>query len=374
MKNTLKKETLLVRAKADTSKADPVATPIYQSAAFRTGDPYFYTRNSNPNFQDVEELLCMLDGGEGAVLFSSGMGAIDSALGLLKPGDKLVVHHLIYGCSYRFLHDHCERSGIDAVFTDLSDPAKRDAALDGKTRMVFFETPTNPFLKTVGVAAVAQAAKAKSPKALIVVDNTWATPMFQNPLSLGADIAVYSCSKFFAGHSDLILGAAVASTAALAEELKKRRFYAGGVPDPFAAWLLRRSLQTLDLRLKKHSENYEKAAALLKARPEVAEIFLADVDGEQLKGYGGMLFFRFKDDPDGAKAEKFASGLELFDLGTPLATVTSAVAIPFTGSHLSMTGEEKAAIGLDKSLVRLSMGIESADDLLADLEQAIHSL
>lgn len=367
----LSRETLLVRAKARVSDADPVSTPIFQTGAFRSGDPYFYTRNSNPNFKDVEELFSKLDEGEGAVLLSSGMAAIAACLGLLKPGDKLAAHSLIYGCSYRFLSDHCARLGIRVEFTDLSDPASRDAALDDDTRMVFFETPTNPFLRTVDIRETARAVKAKSPGALVVVDNTWATPMYQNPLVLGADIAVYSCSKFFSGHSDLILGIAVARDSSLVEALKKHRFYAGAVPDPFAAWLLRRSLQTLELRLTRHADNTRKISEFLKGRDDVSEMFLPEVDGEQLRGYGGMLFFTLKDDPDGAKADRFAGALTLFDRGTPLATVTSAVAIPYTGSHLSMSDEEKARIGLDKSLIRLSIGVEAVEDLVSDLEKAL---
>mgnify|MGYP001587376006 CR=1 FL=1 len=369
--NDLRKETLLVRLKTEFAQANPVATPIFQTAAFRSGDPYFYTRNSNPNFCEVEDIFTRLDGGSGSVLFASGMGAIDAVLGLLKHGDKIVVHSLIYGCSYRFFTEYCAHHGIALAYTDLSDPALRDAALDRNTKMVFFETPTNPFLRIVDIAEVVKAVKARSPEARVVVDNTWATPLFQNPLAWGADIAVYSCSKFFSGHSDIILGIATATDKTLVDALKKHRFYGGAVPDPFAAWLLRRSLQTLDVRMQRHVDNTRKVVEFLKAEPSVEEVYFPEIDGRQLRSYGGMIFLRLREDPDGTKADRFAGALRLFDRGTSMATVTSAVAIPYTGSHLSMTDEEKAKIGLKKSLVRLSIGIEASEDLIADIKSAL---
>lgn len=368
---TRSKATDLVRLKTDFSRADPVATPIFQSSAFRSGDPYFYTRNANPNFREVEELLARLDGGGDAVLYASGMAAIDAALSLLRPGDALAAHELLYGCSYRFLSDHCARLGVELSFGDLSDPAASRTLLGPRTRMVFLETPTNPFLRTVPVEPLARAARSLSPDVLVVVDNTWATPLFQNPLELGADLALYSCSKFFSGHSDLILGAAVARDAKLSEALRRRRFYAGAVPDPFAAWLLRRSLQTLDLRLERHQANTREVAEFLRGRSEVKTVYYPEVDGRQLKGYGGMLFLELAGDADGRLAERFAASLALFDRGTPLASVASAVAIPYAGSHLSMTAAEKSRIGLTPSLLRLSVGIESAADLIGDLEAAL---
>ncbi len=367
----LKKETLLVRAKMRFADADPISTPIFQTSAFRSGDPYFYTRNTNPNFQEVEDLFNRLDHGAGAVLYASGMGAIDAVLGLLQPGDKLLVHSLIYGCSYRFLSDHAERLKLRIEFLDLSDSKALAKVLDARTKMVFFETPTNPFLRTINIRQIASVAKKKNPACWVVVDNTWATPLFQNPLELGADVAVYSCSKFFSGHSDLILGVAIARDREVVESLRKKRFYSGAVPDPFAAWLLRRSLQTLDVRLQRHVENTRRVLKFLGGHPAVKSICFPDVDGKQLRDYGGMLFFNLADDPEGAKADRFAGALRLFDRGTSLASVGSAVAVPYTGSHLSMTEVEKARIGLDRSLIRLSIGIESGDDLIADINSAI---
>ncbi|MEK7232858.1 MAG: aminotransferase class I/II-fold pyridoxal phosphate-dependent enzyme [Elusimicrobiota bacterium] len=346
-------------------------TPIFQTAAFRSGDPFFYTRSDNPNFREVEELFAFLDGGAGAVLFASGMAAVDAVLGLLKPGDRMAAHPLIYGCSYRLIVDHCARLGIRLDFADLSKTKALHSALHADTKIVFFETPTNPFLKSIDIRRLAEAVKVKSPRALVVADNTWATPLFQTPLALGADIALYSCSKFFSGHSDLILGAATAKDKAVLEMLRKRRFYSGAVPDPFAAWLLRRSLQTLEVRLRRQVENTRRILSFLKRHPAVREVFFPRVDGTQLKAYGGMLFLRLDGDPDGRKADALADALRLFDRGTALACVSSAVAIPYTGSHLSMTEAEKAGIGLDKSLVRLSIGLEAAEDLIADLKRAL---
>jgi len=373
-KKPLKKETLLVRHKTNYKDADPVPTPIFQASAFRSGDPYFYTRKGNPNFSEVEELFSELDqAAGGSILFSSGMASISAVLGLLKPGDRLIVHSLIYGCSYRFFSDYCKQMSISVCFTDISDIEKLNNVIDEQTKMVFFETPTNPFLKTINIEKTSAFFKEKNPNILVVVDNTWATPLFQNPLQHGADIVVYSCSKFFSGHSDIILGVASATAPDVVASLTKHRFYGGAVPDPFAAWLLRRSMQTLNIRLQCHVANTQKIAEFLKSHSYVTEIMLPNVDGKQLRSYGGMLFFRLSTDKF-ENVEAFVNALSLFDRGTSLASITSAVAIPFLGSHLSMTDEEKQAIGLDKFLIRLSIGIEDPGDLIEDLRYALSTL
>lgn len=350
-----------------------MSTPIFQASAFRSGDPYFYTRNSNPNFEEVETLFCALDGAAGSVLYSAGMASISAVLSLLRPGEVLVVNRLIYGCSYRFIQDQCAHLGIDLHVVDLGDPGQLRSALDAHPRMIVLETPTNPFLKTLDIRAIASAFKARCPDALLVVDNTWATPLLQRPLEHGADIVVYSASKFFSGHSDLILGIACAASPTIVEQLRKFRFYAGAVPDPFAAWLLRRSLQTLELRLQRHIDNTRQIVRFLSSHAMVAEVMQPTVDGVQLRDYGGMIFLTLKD-PGESAVGSFVAALQLFDRGTSLACVTSAVAIPYSGSHLSMTPEEKATIGLTPSLLRLSVGIESAADLIADLAQALEAV
>jgi cystathionine gamma-lyase/cystathionine gamma-lyase/homocysteine desulfhydrase len=369
----MKDETILVRHKVDYSDAKPISTPIFQTSAFKSGDPYFYSRNANPNFAEVEEVLKNLDAAESAVLLSSGMAAISATLSLLKPGDQLVVSELIYGCSYRLFCDFCEHQNISLQFADFTSQEALKAVITPKTNMVFFETPTNPFVKTIDIQQVSNQLHTANPAGIVVVDNTWATPLFQKPLLFGADIAVYSGSKFFSGHSDIIIGAVTTSKEELSKKLKGYRFYHGALPDPFNAWLLRRSLQTLGIRMERHQKSTEIVANYLKNHPRITQVYLPQVDGKQLLGYGGLLFIRLNCQAY-ETIQTFMNALELFDLGTSMASVASAVANPYNGSHLSMTPEEKAKISLDEFVVRLSIGLENPDDLIADLEKALETI
>jgi cystathionine beta-lyase/cystathionine gamma-synthase len=362
--------TVLVQTKGNVSNAKPIVTPIYQSSAFHSGDPYFYSRKTNPNFEEVESVLSKMDMAADAVLFSSGMAAISAVLGLLGPGKILTVNRLVYGCSYRLLADYGEQYGVEVRYQDFCDTKLGQPAMDSRTDMVFFETPTNPFLRTVPIAKIAELLHGSKPEGLVVVDNTWATPLFQKPLRHGADVCVYSCSKFFSGHSDLILGAVTTSNVAVAERLRKTRFYQGSVPDPFASWLLRRSLYTLHVRMEQHQRNTGEVVSFLRGHPAVQEVYFPDVDGVQLKGYGGLLFARLKWTSFKA-VEHFMQSLKLFEYGTSMAGVTSAVACPYYGSHLSMTTEEKKSIQLENNVVRLSIGLEDTGDLISDLSRAL---
>jgi len=298
------------------------------------------------------------------------MAAISAVLHLLRPGDKIIVNELIYGCSYRFISDYCTQFGIQVVFCDLSDPLQVENAVDNCTAMIFFETPTNPFLKSIDIKCIVEKLRSARGGGIVVVDNTWATSLFQRPLLHGADVVLYSNSKFFSGHSDIITGTAVTRNTELATRLESHRFYAGSQPDPFAAWLLRRSLQTLAVRMNRHVETTSKVAQYLREHSRVEKVYLPRVDGVQLTSYGGLLFVRFGFQ-DLESVASFVDNLSLFDLGTAMASVSSAVARPYFGSHLSMSPEEKARVGLDESLVRLSLGLEDADDLIEDLGRAI---
>lgn len=369
--------TALVRSKPNFSSAKPIGSPIFQTSAFESGDPYFYTRASNPNFEDVESLFTQMDAAEDSVLLSSGMATIAAVLSGLQPGQNLIANKLLYGCSVRFLIDYCKANSINLRFVDLtSKEIRKTTFANTSPDVVFFETPTNPFLCTVSISDVVADSKAYNENCFVVVDNTWATPVFQQPLEQGADAAVYSCSKFFSGHSDTILGVASTRRKEDAEIFRKQRFYSGAVPDPFAAWLLRRSLQTLNVRMKAHVENTARVMEFLTSgfcRPYVEQVFFPEIDGEQMSDYGGLLFFKMKNDKDGVRSERFASVLNLFDRGTSMATVRSAVAIPYSGSHASMNDREKADIGLGKDIVRLSVGIEEAKDLVEDMKQGFKS-
>lgn len=363
--------TFLVRHKVNTVDANPVSTPIFHTSAFRAGDPYFYTRKGNPNFSEVEDIVKELDKAAFATMYGSGMAAIASVLNLLESGSKLIVNKLIYGCSYRFLSDACKRRGISLIYCDLTLPENHQL-LDASTDMVLFETPTNPFLQTVNIGTIVDRLKKNNPNGLVVVDNTWATPLFQNPLALGADIAVYSGSKFFGGHSDVICGFAVTNTQETAESLEKHRFYEGAVPDPFSAWLVRRSFQTFSLRMERHVVNTAIVSEFVKSHTLIDKIYLPTVDGNQLRNYGGLFFAKTKMSYQQFKT--VTSSLKLFDFGTPMASVTSAIACPYHGSHLSMTAEEKTDIGLDESIIRFSVGLEDPQDLIEDLRIGFKSI
>jgi len=363
-------DTLLVRHKTNHKDADPITTPIYQASAFRSGDPFFYTRKNNPNFSEVEEVLKILDGTSHAILYSSGMAAIFASLSLLKPGDTLVVNELIYGCSYRLFIDYCSHNNISVIFSDLSEKSTIYDVINSTTNMVLFETPTNPFLKTIDIKEVSTHLHRCNPSGIIVVDNTWATPLFQNPPNLGADITIYSGSKFLSGHSDIIIGAALTNDDDIHKRLFEHRFYGGAVPDAFSAWLLRRSLQTLGIRMERHQQSLQTITAYLQSHSAITKVYLPKIDELQLRGYGGLLFIQL-DVPDYDAVKLFMNNLEFFDLSTAMASVTSAVACPYYGSHLSMTAEEKKTIGLNEYLVRLSIGLENTDDLIADIDHAL---
>ena len=358
--------TVLIREKIDIRDAKPISTPIFQTSAFRSGDANFYTRNTNPNFQELESVLAKLDSANNSVVVSSGMAAISSVLHLLVPGQKIVAGVLMYGCTYRLIQDYCKHLKIDVVFTDLSNISSIDPYISDSVDMVFFETPTNPFLKTVDINLVSSLFKKENADCIIVVDNTWATPLFQKPLTCGADIVVYSGSKFFSGHSDVIIGAVTLNDDSVYEKIKKFRFYHGAVPDPFAAWLTRRGLQTLDVRLERHVRSTQKIINYLESHDCVSQIYFPQID-KQLTNYGCLLFFQLKNATK-VGVTNFMNNLRLFDQGTSMASVSSSVACPYYGSHLSMSDTEKKSIGLTENIIRLSIGLEDVDDLINDLK------
>jgi cystathionine beta-lyase/cystathionine gamma-synthase len=300
------------------------------------------------------------------------MAAISTVLQFLCPGDTLVVNKDIYGCSYKLFQRIAASLRLTLIFLDLS-VAENLSGIPSGTRMVFFETPTNPFLKTVHISEVGLASKRANPNSLVVVDNTWATPLFQHPLELGADISLHSGTKYFSGHSDVMGGILLMDRSDLHEQVRSARFYSGTVLDPHSAWLLRRSMQTFHLRMKEHSAAAASIKEFLGAFPQVARVYYPEVDGRQLTGYGGLLFFQLRPDLTDQYTQ-FRDSLTLFDTGTGMACVTSMVAQPYTGSHASMTPFEKTDIALDEGLVRLNIGLEDLDDLKEDLTNAFASL
>ncbi|NVO00286.1 MAG: PLP-dependent transferase [Geobacteraceae bacterium] len=365
-------ETLALHYRIDNSVTRPVATPIYQNSAFSADSPYFYTRKSNPNSVELEGALAILEKAEHVISTTTGMSALNLVLQLLHPGDHLVVNKHIYGCSYKLFQRHAEQYGLKLSLLDLSCEEGQEL-IPADVAMIILETPTNPFLKTVPIRKIAELAAARNPACLIVVDNTWATPLFQKPLENGAHISLASATKYISGHSDVMGGYIAVNDENLAEELRQTRFYTGAILDPHSAWLLRRSLHTFPLRMREHVRVTARLAEFLQPRPEVAKVYLPEVDGEQLRDYGGILFFQLQPELCRRYSE-FARALTLFDTGTGMACVSSMVAQPWSGSHASMTTEEKLAMGLDEGLVRLCFGFEKPEDLIADLERAFTSL
>ena len=363
--------TQVLHLRTPIANAHPSVTPLFQNSAFDAASPYFYARKSSPNLLEVEGCVALLESAPAAMAFPSGMAALSAVLSMLVPGDVLVVSHLMYGCSYRLFDRVKKHQGVKVHVADLSDPK----VLHGFPclRMVLFETPTNPFLRTLPISSIAAEAKAVNKNALVVVDNTWASPLFQQPLEHGADISVHSATKYLSGHSDVMGGFVLSGQADVLAAMQDVRFYAGAVMDPHSAWLLRRSLSTLPLRMKEHVRVTKQLQGTIQSHRHVKYVYLPDVDGRQLLEYGGILFFELAE-PVAHRYVDFRDQLRCFRTGTGMACVTSMVAQPYSGSHASMSEEEKAAIGLTPALVRLCFGLEDVEDLRADLCAALDSL
>ena len=364
--------TAALHQKIDNSITRPVVTPLYQNSAFTADSPYFYTRLNNPNCEELEQVVACFEEASHGITVTTGMAAISLASRLLAPGDHVVLNSLIYGCTYKFFQRLSRSLNLKITVLDLSQPASLQE-IPADVRMVFFETPTNPFLKSISISAVAQRAKALNPSSLIVVDNTWATPMFQKPLQHGADISLYSATKYFSGHSDVMGGVVVVDRQDLAEQLRDERFYSGAILDPHSAWLIRRSMQTFALRMQSHQDSTSLLAKWLKSLPQITRVYQPHVDGRQLTGYGGILFCDLRQDLVERYTE-FSQALRLFDTGTAMACVTSMVAQPYSGSHASMSADEKAEMGLGKELIRLCFGLENIEDLKRDIQNALEKI
>lgn len=365
-------ETRALHFRIDNAVTRPVATPIYQNSAFSADSPYFYTRKSNPNSVELEGALALLEKANHVISTTTGMSALALVLQLLRPDDHLVINKHIYGCSYKLFQRYAEQYRLKLSVIDLSTAAGQEA-IPADVTMIVLETPTNPFLKTVPIRRIAEIVARKNPAALVVVDNTWATPIFQNPLEVGAHISLASATKYISGHSDVMGGFVALNDDSLAESLRQTRFYSGAILDPHSAWLLRRSLHTFPLRMREHVRTTRRLIDYLRTCPEVAKLYLPEIDGTQLRDYGGILFFQLQPELISRYAE-FARALSLFDTGTGMACVSSMVAQPWSGSHASLTTEEKMAMGLDEGLVRLCFGLEDPDDLIADLSRAFAAI
>ncbi|MFB7746641.1 cystathionine gamma-synthase [Streptomyces sp. NPDC056132] len=363
--------------------ADPltgaVVPPIYQVSTYKQDGVgglrggYEYSRSANPTRTALEENLAALEGGRRGLAFASGLAAEDCLLRtLLAPGDHVVIPNDAYGGTFRLFAKVVSRWGVEWSVADTSDPASVRAAITPRTKVVWVETPSNPLLGITDIAAVAEVASTAGAK--LVVDNTFASPYLQQPLSLGADVVVHSLTKYMGGHSDVVGGALVTNSAEIGEELAYHQNAMGAVAGPFDSWLVLRGIKTLPVRMDRHSENAGKVAEMLTRHAKVTQVLYPglpehpghDIAAKQMRAFGGMVSFRVEGGEQAAV--DVCNRTELFTLGESLGGVESLIEHPGRMTHASVAG---SALEVPADLVRVSVGIENADDLLADLQQAL---
>jgi cystathionine beta-lyase/cystathionine gamma-synthase len=353
-------------------------TSTYQQEAIGKHKGYEYSRTGNPTRTALETCLAELEGGRYGLAFSSGLAATTAVFSLLGAGSHIVLGDDLYGGTYRLMEKVFRKWSISATYADVDDPKSFEESITAQTRLIWIETPTNPLLKVIDIRRLAEIARAA--QALLAVDNTFASPYFQNPLALGADIVVHSTTKYINGHSDVIGGALVVNDGTLYNELKFHQNAAGAVPGPWDCWLTLRGLKTLAVRMKEHERNASALAEFLSRHPKVAKVYYPGLKGakdhktasEQMRGFGGMLSLEIRG--DFAAVERFLSGLKIFLLAESLGGVESLVSYPARMTHASLPEQERVKRGITDNLVRLSVGIENGEDLRADLENALGSI
>jgi cystathionine gamma-lyase/cystathionine beta-lyase len=360
-----------------------IMTPIYQTSTYVQESPakhkgYGYARGSNPTRNSLQKSIAALENGNHCICFSSGMGATDAVIKLLSPGDEVITSMDLYGGSYRMFRRVFEKYGIKFHFIDLTKTANIEPYLNNKTKLIWLETPTNPLMSIVDIRGCVELVKGKN--ILVAVDNTFASPYLQNPLDLGADIVMHSVTKYLGGHSDVVMGALVMNDEKLYQELHFIMNSCGAVPGPQDSFLVLRGIKTLHLRMERHCYNGKKVAEYLKNHPKVGKVFWPgfsdhpnhDIAKKQMKDFGGMLSFTLKDD-NVEKAILLMESVQLFSLAESLGGVESLINHPASMTHASVPKEERLKTGLVDSLMRLSIGIEDADDLIEDLNQALEA-
>ncbi len=362
--------------------AGSVMPPIYQTSTYvqdglgRPHQGYEYARTQNPTREALERGVAALESARHGFVFGSGLAALDTSLKLLSAGDHVVCGENVYGGTHRQMTHIWARLGVTFTFVDAADTARVAAAVTPKTRMVYAETPTNPMMRLCDLAAIG--AIAKDAKALFVVDNTFATPLFQRPIEFGADIVLHSTTKYLNGHSEMVGGLLITNRDDLAERLAFLQNAAGAVPGPFDCWLALRGVRTLALRMRQHDANGRRVASWLATHKGIREVYYPGLPSHpqhelacrQMSGFGGMISF---DVGDAARAKRIVERTKLFALAESLGGVESLVGHPASMTHASVPREMREAMGLTDSLIRLSVGIEDVDDLLADLEQALEA-
>lgn len=358
-----------------------VMVPIYATSTYAQESPgvhsgFEYSRTQNPTRFAYERCVAALEGGHAAFAFASGMAATATVLELLDSGSHVVAMDDLYGGTYRLFERVRKRTaGLSVSYLDLNDMRALEEALTPRTQMIWVETPTNPTLKLVDIAAVAALARARG--LLLVVDNTFASPMLQQPIALGADIVIHSATKYLNGHSDMVGGIAVAASEALAEKLAFLQNSAGAVQGPFDSFLALRGLKTLALRMKAHCGNAQHIAEWLQGHAGVTDVIYPGLSSHpdhalacrQMSGFGGLISIRVAGGAEGAR--RFCERTRLFTLAESLGGVESLVNHPALMTHASIPPDRRAALGITDDLVRLSVGVEAVEDLIADLEHAL---
>jgi cystathionine gamma-lyase len=358
-----------------------IMTPIYQTSTYVQEAPakhkgYAYARGANPTRNSLQKSLAALENGKFAICFSSGMGATDAVIKLLSPGDEVVTSNDLYGGSYRMFKKVFEKFGIKFHFIDLTKASNVESVINDKTKLFWLETPTNPLMNIVDIKACVDIAKKRN--IIVAVDNTFASPYLQNPLDLGADIVMHSVTKYLGGHSDVIMGALVINDEKLYQELAFIQNSCGAVPGPQDSFLVLRGIKTLHLRMERHCLNGRKIAEYLKKHQKIGKVYWPgfpdhpnhEIAKKQMRDFGGMLSFTLKDDSI-EKASKLMVSVELFSLAESLGGVESLINHPASMTHASIPKEERIKNGLVDSLIRLSIGVEDVEDLIADLDQAL---
>ncbi|MBK5270016.1 MAG: cystathionine gamma-synthase [Bacteroidia bacterium] len=378
----MKLATKFIRAGAEPDPSTgAIMTPIYQTSTYVQEAPgknkgFEYARSQNPTRKALEEALAIIENGKFGLAFSSGVAATDVVIKLLNPGDEVITGNDLYGGTYRLFTKVFERFGIKFHYIDMHNAGNIKNYINANTKLIWLETPTNPLMNICDIAAIA--AIAKKQNILTCVDNTFASPYLQNPLDLGADMVMHSVTKYLGGHSDVIQGCLVMNDPALREKLYFLQKSCGAVPGPMDCFLVLRGIKTLHVRMQRHCENGTRIAHWLRNHSKVAKVYwpgFEDHPGhaiakKQMRDFGGMLSFTLKDDSV-ENAMRVLSSTKLFALAESLGGVESLINHPASMTHASIPKEERIKNGLTDSLIRLSVGIEDADDLMADLEQAI---
>lgn len=376
-------ETLAIHAGQDPEvTTGAIMTPIFQTSTYVQASPgkhrgYEYSRTKNPTRTALEQCLAALEGAQFGFAFGSGCAATTALLMMLKAGDHVVCFDDVYGGTFRILDKVVRQVGIESTFVDMADVKNLEKAIRPNTKMVWMETPTNPMLKMCDLKASAEICRQK--KIISVCDNTFMSPYFQNPLAFGIDVVVHSTTKYINGHSDVVGGFVGINDAALAERLGFLQNAMGGVPGPFDSWLVMRGVKTLAVRMERHQENARKIASFLEENSQVKRVIYPGLKSHpqhelaktQMRGFGGMITMEIQGGME--KARRFLENVKIFALAESLGGVESLIEHPAIMTHASIPKDAREKLGISDGLIRLSVGIESLDDLIEDLDQALRA-